>query len=168
MIIICLSAPAFALKIGFVDLQRALNTVKEGQKAINRLKRLFKKMKRDLDNRQKKVKVFQEQIKKQSLVLTESAKKKKLEEYRKMLIELQQTYIEKQRKINTMERKMKRPILNKMGLILQKIGNRENFTMIFEKTESSILFAQSHLDLTNQLIRMYNARKKGKTKKKAR
>jgi len=165
-IIICLGTSASAIKIGFVDLQRALNTVKEGKKAINRLKRLFKKMKRTLDKKQKAVKAFQKQLKKQSLVLTESAKKKKLEDYRKMLIELQQLYIGKQRKINKLERRMKRPILNKMGLILQKIGNTENYTMIFEKTESSILFAQSHLDLTNQLIRMYNMKKKSRKRRK--
>ena len=42
-----------------------------------------------------------------------------------------------------------------MQKIIAKIAATENFTMIMDKT--ALVFAKPHLDLTNELIRRYNA-----------
>ena len=52
-----------------------------------------------------------------------------------------------------------------MSRILGKMGKSGKYTMIFEKTESSLLWAEPHLELTNELIRRFNAGE-GKSKKK--
>ena len=57
-------------------------------------------------------------------------------------------------------------IFQKMGVLLQTMGQEQNFTAILEK--SSVLYAKNHLDLTNELIRRYNkaypVKKTGKKK----
>jgi hypothetical protein len=42
-----------------------------------------------------------------------------------------------------------------MNKIISKIAATENFSMIVDK--SALVFAKPHLDLTNDLIRRYNA-----------
>ena len=46
-------------------------------------------------------------------------------------------------------------IFERMNRIIAKIAAAENFSMIFDK--SALVFAKPHLDLTNELIRRYNA-----------
>ena len=46
-----------------------------------------------------------------------------------------------------------------MTKIIAEIAAAENFSMIVDK--SALVFAKPHLDLTNELIRRYNARREG-------
>jgi outer membrane protein len=44
-----------------------------------------------------------------------------------------------------------------MSRILQTMGRDQKWTLILEKNESSVLYSEASLDLTNELIRRYNA-----------
>lgn len=44
---------AFALKIGYIDMQRAINEVEEGKKAKKKLRRIFKARQKELKRSKK-------------------------------------------------------------------------------------------------------------------
>ena len=44
-----------------------------------------------------------------------------------------------------------------MQRIIAKISITENFSMVFDRTQAGLVFAKPHLDLTNEVIRRYNA-----------
>lgn len=154
-----LAAPAVAqVRFGFVDLQRALNETGEGQAAKRRLKRMFNKRQGELDKMQKRIKRMEEDLKKQKNVLSDEAFAKRVEAYRKAFIELQSTYVQHQRDLSERETKETGRILKRMQVILGEIGQRDTFTAIVDVTEGGIFYYRQSLDLTNELIRLYDQR----------
>jgi outer membrane protein len=157
-----LAAPAVAqVRLGFVDLQRALNDTQEGASAKRRLKRMFNKRQGELDDQQNRLKRMEEDLKKQKGVLSDDAFEKRVEAYRKAFVELQTTYVQHQRDLSERETEETGRILKRMQTILAEIGERDNYTTIIEVNEGGVFYFRSSLDLTNELIRLYDERHPG-------
>lgn len=154
-----LAAPAIGqVRLGFVDLQRALNETQEGNAAKRRLKRMFNKRQEELDTMQKRLKRMEEDLQKQKNVLSEDAFAKRVEAYREAFVELQSKYVQYQRDLTERETQETGRILKRMQSILAEIGERDNYTSIMEVNEGGIFYYRSALDLTNELIRLYDQR----------
>jgi outer membrane protein len=157
-----IAAPALqAQRIGFVDLQRALNETQEGQAAKARLKRMFTKRQTELDGLQERIKRMEEGLQKQKTVLSEDAYEKRVEAYRKAFIELQTTYVQYQRDLTERETKETGRILQQMQDILGEVGERDSYTAVVEVNEGGVFYYKKALDLTNELIRLYDQRHPG-------
>lgn len=155
-----LVAPAIgqSQQLGFVDLQRALNETQEGSQAKRRLKRMFTKRQGELDKMQKRLKRMENDLKKQKGVLSEDAFAKRVEAYRKAFVELQTVYVQHQRDLSKRETQETGRILKRMQTILAEIGSRDNYTAVVEVNEGGVFYFRKSLDLTNELIRLYDQR----------
>ncbi|QDG54338.1 OmpH family outer membrane protein [Persicimonas caeni] len=153
-----ISAPAFAqdVKIGYVDLQRALSEVEEGKKAKARLKKDFDKKQKMLTDKQEEVKKLKQSLESGAAMMTDEAKRKKAIELQQEMAKLQQLYMEMQRDLAQKETKATQKIFKKMEPILNKIAKEKGYDLILEKTESSVLFAKDSMDLTDELIKRYD------------
>jgi outer membrane protein len=70
---------------------------------------------------------------------------------------LKMRYVQDQQTLAVDEAKVTKPIIERMNRILQSMGREQKWTLILERSESSVLFAEASLDLTNELIRRFNA-----------
>ena len=155
------------VKIGVVDLQRAINETEDGRQAKRRLTKLFEERQKKLDGAQNSLKAQKESIERQQDVLSEDALKKKVEKYQEDLMALQTEYVDYQRELSTSEAELTKKILDKMQAILRRIGQTDGYTIIIEANEGGVVWVPSNLDLTDVLIQRYNAQaKKGGGKKK--
>lgn len=145
------------LKLGYVDVQRALNEVEDGRVAKAALKKEFDEKQRVLDQKQEELKVMKEDLDKQSSLLSNDAKQDRLNELQKKMLEMQQLYMNLQKELSSREGEVTKGIFERMNRVLNQIAEEENYSVILERNESSILFARPHMDLTNELIRKYNA-----------
>ena len=156
------AAPARAdVKIGYVDLQRALNEIDEGKAAKARLKAEFEQKQKVLDDKQAEFTKLRGDFEKQAGVLAEAARKERQEDLDRRFMDLQSTFAQLQKELTDREREATRGIFDKMGVIIRETAETEGFTLVVEKTDSGLLYAPASLDLTNELIRKYNARYKG-------
>ena len=160
------TATAGNIKIAFVDLRRALNETQEGKVAMAKLSRLKDKLQKTIEGKEKEIVTMKETLEKQQNVLTKEALQKKAEEYYRSVNELQQTYMQYQRELAGKETKLTQGILGKMQVILAQIGRADSYTMIYDRSSGAVVWAPSHLDLTDKLIQLYNAQNKGKGKGK--
>jgi len=158
------SGAAFAEKIGYVDLQRALNEVDEGASARNKLKKEFEAKQKKLDAQQNELKSMKEELDARGMMMKPEAREAKTAELQRKLMEVQQLYFSLQKELSEKEQKVTAGIFQKMGTLLQTMGREEGYTMIVEK--SAVLYAKNHIDLTNELIRRYNKAYSAKKKKK--
>lgn len=156
------------VKIGVVDLQRAINETEDGRQAKRRLTKLFEERQKKLDGAQNSLKSQKESIERQQDVLSEDALKKKVEKYQEDLMALQTEYVDYQRELSTKEAELTKKILDRMQAILRRIGQTDGYTLIVEANEGGIVWVPSNLDLTDVLIQRYNsqAKKSGGGKKK--
>ena len=156
------------VKIGVVDLQRAINETEDGRQAKRRLKKLFDERQKSLDAKQTSLKAQKDSLERQQDVLSEDALRKKIEKYQIDLQELQNEYMQYQQELQTKEAELTQVILEKMQGILRRIGQTDGYTLILEANEGGVVWVPSNLDLTDVLIQRYNklAKQGGGAKKK--
>jgi len=159
-------ATGSAQKVGVVDMGRALNETEDGRKAKAKLEKLFAKRQKSFTDKQNKLKQMKESIEKQQNVLDRSVLAKKVEQYQKAVMELQGTYMEFQRELQAKEADLTKDILSRMKAIMKRVGQKEGYAVILERTEAGVVFIPSSYDLTDVLIQRYNAEHKGGSKKK--
>jgi outer membrane protein len=148
------------VKIGVVDLQRAINETEDGRQAKRRLKKLFDERQESLNQKQENLKAQKESLERQQEVLSEDALKKKVEKYQADLMELQNEYVQYQQELSQKEGELTQKILEKMQGILRRIGQTEGYTLIIEANEGGVVWVPSNLDLTDVLIQRYNQQAK--------
>lgn len=145
-------------KLGYVDFQRAIKEVEEGKAAGAALKRDFEEKQKQLNARSEEVKRLQEDFQKQAALLTPEAKAAKGAEIERKMMETQEFYVKLQQDLSGKEREAMRPLADKMTVIVREIAEADGFTMVFDRDSAGLIFAPPSLDLTNELIRKYNAK----------
>ena len=153
-----LTRPALAeeAKLGFVDLRRALHETDEGRKAKSSLEKIFNQKQKELDEQQDEVKKAIEDLNKKRTLLPADTVRQKEAELQDRVAKVQQTYLRHQQDLAAKEEEATRPIVERLQRIIAKIAAAENFTMVLDKS-AGVVFAKPHLDLTNEVIRRFNA-----------
>ncbi len=153
-------AHAAELKIAYVDLQRAFAEVDEGRTAKARLEQIRDAKQKDIDKEQEQLRKEKETYDKQTATMTAEARAQQGSELQKKFLDLQQRFEKGRADLAQNERETLGGILTKMQPIITSIAQRDGFTMVFEKTDSGLLYAPPSLDLTNELIRLFNEKNK--------
>ncbi|MBX5484383.1 MAG: OmpH family outer membrane protein [Myxococcaceae bacterium] len=149
-------------KAAYVDLQRALLEVDEGRSAKARLQKMLEEKQKDLDREQEALRKEKELLDKQASAMSEETRIQKQTELQQKLFALAQKWEKGQKEMAQKEHNELQAIFAKMDPIIAEIAQRENITMVFEKTDSGLVYAPASLDLTNELVRIYNSRNTGK------
>jgi outer membrane protein len=149
-------------KFGYVDLQRALGEVEEGKGAKARLEAMKEQKQKELDKAQEDLKKEKDVFDKQAATMTEQVRNEKGAALQKKLIELQQTFEKGRAELAQKQNDEIQAIFGKMTPIITSIAQREGFTMVFERNDAGLIYAPPSLDLTNELVRIYNDQNKGK------
>lgn len=142
------------LRVGIVDMQRAILETNQGRRAKAQLKRLFESRQEQLNQRQEALKRMKEEIQKQSSVVRGEALQKRMEDYNKRLVDLQQDYVGYQQELAQKEAELTKQILVNLQGVVRQLGTSENFNMILD--QGAVIWSPTHLDLTDRVIQLYN------------
>ncbi len=144
-------------RIGYVDLQRALGEVEEGRRAKAQLERELSRRQQMLERRQQRLKTRRDELEAQASVMEPEQRREAESELQREFLELQQTFMTLQRELDEQEQELTERIFGRMESILQEIADSEGLDIILERS-SGVLWARPSLDVTAQLVRLYNAR----------
>jgi outer membrane protein len=163
------AAPS-ALKVGIVDLDRALKESTAGKQALGTLKQYRDKVvkeindkKRQKDSKEGTLRDLQTELTSQNLVLSETAKRDKEESYRRQARDLRKFIDDSNRFIEESERELREReaeltsrLLRDLLEIIRAVGKEESFTIIFERNDRFLLFAADAIDLTEKIIKRFD------------
>ncbi len=144
------------VKIGSVDLVKALNNSDAGKKAKTDLEFLIKSKQASLDEKGKNIEKVKNEIQKQASVLSADARKTKEEELERMIRDYQRQVSDSQNEVKKKEGELTGDILKELRDIIQKIGVAEGYTIILEGGEGQIPYAKKDIDLTETVIKKHN------------
>lgn len=156
LMLISAVAHAGEFKAAYVDIQRAVQEVDEGRAAKARLQVMADKKQKDFEKEQNALKLEFEMYQKQKSTMAEKAASDKELELQKKLVDFQQKSEKLRAEMADSERKELGTIFPKLETLLGQIAQREGLTMVFDRSSSGLAWAPTSLDLTNELIRMYN------------
>jgi outer membrane protein len=162
------------LKMGIVDLDRALKESTAGKQALQTLKQFRDKVvkeindkKRQKDSKEATLRDLQTELTSQSLVLSDTAKRDKEETYRRQVRELRKFiddsnhFIEEsERDLREREAEMTSKMLRELLDIIRAVGREESFTIIFERNDRFLLYAADAIDLTDKIIKRFDTAKR--------
>ena len=144
------------VKIGTIDMQKALQSVEAGKKAKSSLEKEFNAKKVQLQTEEGAIKKMGEEFKKQSLVMSDEARAKKQGEIQERIMKFQELTARSQSEIQQKERDLTGPILTKLRSIIGETAKSKNYTVVLEKNENTVLYSLDKDDLTNDVVSAYN------------
>lgn len=148
-------------KAAYVDIQRAVQEVDEGKAAKARLQKMADEKQKAFEKEQNQLKAELEAYTRQKAAMDDKVAAQKEGELQKKMFEFQQRAEKLRTELAESERKELGTIFPKLETLLGQIAQREGLTMVFDRSSSGLAWAPPSLDLTNELIRMYNAQFKG-------
>lgn len=157
------STVAFAsgnTKIGYIDLQKALNESEAGKEAKASFNKRVEELQKVLDEKQNELKKLQEELEKQKGLLTTEAKGEKEKVYQQKLKDVQRFAKDSQEELQQKDAELTKKILKDLREVIKKIGTDEGYTIILEKGDSLVLFAAEGVDITDKVIKAYGAKGK--------
>jgi outer membrane protein len=161
MFVLLVSGRAYAenLKVGVVDLLKALNESDTGKKAKTDLESLIKSKQVVIDEKGKEIEKLRTELEKQTLALAPEAKKSKEEDLERKMREYQRVVSDSQNDVKKKENEYTGEIIKEIRAIVEKIGQEQGYTMIIENAEGVLLYSKKELDLTSIVIKRYNESK---------
>jgi outer membrane protein len=147
------------LKLGYIDMQRALNGSEAGKEAKEQLAAKVKKYQDEINVKQDDLKKLKDELEKQGMLLSESARASKEKDYQNKLKDFQRFTKDAQDELQGKDEEFTRKILEGMEKVIQEYGRKNGFTFIFVKNES-MLFVDEKSDLTEEVLKLFNANRK--------
>lgn len=153
------------MKVGIVDLMKALNESDSGKKAKADLETLIKSKQSVLDEKGKEIEKLKADLEKQSSVLSAEAKKSKEEDLEKLMREYQRLVTDSQSEVKKKESELTGDILKDIRAIVEKMGEEAGYTIILENADGLVLYSKKDINLTDVVIKKYNESSRAKSKK---
>lgn len=143
-------------KIGYVDLQRALNESDAGKKAKEEFKQELDKLQAKLKTQREKIDELKDQIDKKAMVLKDEERQNLEDDYQKKMRDFERAYKDSQSDLQAKDNELTSRILKQLQVVIQKLGARENYLLILEDSSNVMLYGAKSADLTDEVIKEYN------------
>ncbi|RLB20287.1 MAG: hypothetical protein DRG76_11330 [Deltaproteobacteria bacterium] len=150
-------------KIGLIDMEKFQQKSVAFQRIKLKLERKFENLKKKLDAEKKEVMKLEEELKKQSLMLSLDAKEDKRRELERKKRYYKYLYNEFSQEMKEAEQDAKRMVSNEIEKIVEKIGRAQGYTIILERRTLGLIYYEESIDITDQVVAAYD-KMKGSTK----
>ena len=158
--LVALARPASAeLKVGLVDVQRALNESGAGKKAKEQFKVEVDRMQDSLKREKDQLDRLKDELEKKSAVLKEEQRKTMAEDFERKRRDLRRKLEDSDAELRKKDSELTSGILKELVVVIQEIGDRDGYTLILETSSSAVLYGAKSIDITDEVIRAFNAKK---------
>jgi outer membrane protein len=147
-------------KIAFIDLQRAFNESAAGRSTKAEWEEMVMQRQTVLDMKKREKERLQEEFNKQSMMLSEDARRQKVDKIEKLQRDIQRMIDDFDTEMQQFQRDREISMLNELDAIIKKLGAEENYTIILRA--EVILYSAEEVDITDKVIDKYNAAHKKK------
>jgi outer membrane protein len=151
---------AEAIKIAYVDIQKALNLCEAGKAAKKQMMLEVERMRKNFAGKQKELEKLKDDLEKRGTVLSEATREEKGRDYQAKLRDLQRMERDYQEELQRKDRELTESILKKLEVVVKKMGEEGKYTLILEKNQAGIIYISDVLDLTDELIKTFDQKEK--------
>ncbi|MEQ9620082.1 MAG: OmpH family outer membrane protein [Deltaproteobacteria bacterium] len=145
-------------KIGVIDLQQVIATSRAGKAAKTQFESEFKQKQQIIESKRAQLERMKNEFIQNGPVMNETTRKQKADQIEQLDKELQRSRADFRDELQKKDFELLEKILKDLDGILQSIGKSEGYTLIIEKTEGGVIFANPTIDITQKVIKAYDAR----------
>ena len=158
---LALALPALAenpTKVGVINLQSAIVSTKDGQKAANDIQVRFNPKKADLDKRQSDIAQLQDQLNRGRNTLSEEARQKLVREIDQKTKSLNRDTEDARAELDQAEQKIMNDLGSRIVAVIDKYAKDNGYAMILDVSspQTPVMFASNSIDVTRDIIELYD------------
>jgi len=162
--IICSNASATTY--AYVDLQKAMETVKEGSMAKAKLEKEFNDKKKMISNREDEIKKMTAEYQKKQIIMSNDKKAEEEQKIQKKMMEYREIVQQSESQMQKRQMELTQPIIDNLRGVIADIASNAKYDLVYEKNQSMIFFASNAKDITDEAIASYDEKNKGTDSKK--
>ncbi len=146
-------------KIGYIDSNKILEEYRGKNELKQKLEKELAKWQEEAMAKKQKIESSIKEFDSQSLMLSEKVRLRKRQDIEKLQLEYEafiqkiwgQEGLAKQKNVDIMK-----PFIDKVNLILKELGEKEDYTIVFDVASTGVVYTKEGLDLTEKVISELN------------
>jgi outer membrane protein len=145
-------------KVGIIQIQSAILSTKDGQKALSELQTKFAPRKADLDKKQNDIAQLQDQMRKGSNTMSDDAKQKLARDIDQKTKSLQRDTEDAQSELDQEQQRIMQDLGQKMMAVVTKYAQDNGYTLILDVSspQTPVLYAANGIDVTQDIVGLYD------------
>ena len=154
-----LSFPAFAGSIAVVDFQKALTEISEGKRVEAELNVLMTQKQGEVQQLQLQLQNQMTQYQQQQALLSAEAKAEKEQAIMMLQQQAQEAAYTAEGEFQKVYGQKMEELINKMRAVAEEIGTEKKYELVFETTESGLIYKAPGVDdITSTVVEKYNTK----------
>jgi len=151
-------AQATPTKVAVIQVQTAIMSTKDGQKAANDLTTKFNPRRAEFEKRQADIASMQDQLKKGQATMSEDARTKLMRDIDAGNTKLQRDTQDAQADLDEEQQKIMQDLGGKMMQIVEKYAQQNGFAIVIDVSnpQTPVLWAAQSIDITPEIVKLYD------------
>jgi outer membrane protein len=145
-------------KIAVINVQTAILSTKDGQKAAADLQTAFNPRQQDLEKKQADLTALQDQLRKGSATMSEEAKTKLMRDIDATTTRVNRDRQDASSDLDEAQGKIMQELGGKMMAVLEKYAVQNGYAVVLDVSnqQTPVLWAASAVEITNDIVKLYD------------
>ena len=143
-------------KVAVIDVQRVVTESDPGKEVMGRLKTLTDSKAQQGQTLQQELAALQDQFNKQRFTVSETRQAEMSKEIEDKQIAIRRFQDDAQREVTEAQRRELGGLEERILPIINAIGQERGLTLIFNKFQSGLVYADETIDITDEVIQRFN------------
>lgn len=151
------SGAADTAKIGVIDFEKIMKESSAGKMNQKTLNARGQELKDKLEKEKQALDDISRSFEREALVLSDEKKRERERDFRNQIEDFKIMQQEYTNELKSLEIKMINDMQKAVFDIASELGKKENYLMIVERKNAGIIYIPDHVDITDLVIKKYNA-----------
>ncbi|MGH8013457.1 MAG: OmpH family outer membrane protein [Candidatus Binataceae bacterium] len=143
------------VRLAYVDIQRALNDCDAGKKAKAQFRVRVERLQGQLERQQQEVQTLKNELQQKGALMQPDQRQNLVDKYNSKLRDFQDNYKNSRDELRQSDNEMTGSIVRDLATVVRQVARKDGYTMVLEK--GSLLWATPSIDITDEVIRTYDA-----------
>jgi len=150
------AAPAGPPKIAVINVDRLVTDSALGKEAFARVKRIADSKKEEGDKLTKELRDMEQKLADQGASLADDKKEALQKTYQERAIAFKRFQDDAQRSLDEAQKKELEELQKRVMPVITQVGKERGFTLIFNKFQSGLVYADEAVDVTDDVLKRFN------------
>ena len=147
-------------KVAYIVLQRVAQESSEGKAASAKVQALNQKKLAELGDKQKQAQALQEKMDKGGAVMSEAARADLTKQLERINVDLQRATQDAQQEVQELQQRLQEEFQQRLLPIIEQVAREKNLHFIFNGPDSGLVWADTGLDITSDVVKKLDAASK--------
>jgi outer membrane protein len=150
------AAPASGIRIGVINVERLVQESALGKEAFSRVKKINDQKKDEADKLSKELRDMEQKLADQGSALADDKREALQKSYQEKAIAFKRFQDDANRDLEAAQKKELGELERRVFPIINQVGKERGFTLIFNKFQSGLVYADEGIDVTDEVLKVFN------------